>query len=75
MSGSRSQQPDPDELGFWSEAPILLAVHGEFGVGKTTVFDALIKEEIPSVTVEPATTGLTRLRYGCEIKNFRRADR
>ncbi len=60
-----------DELvEYLQEAPIRLAVFGEFSAGKTTALNALIGEEILSVAVEPTTAVPTRIRYGREFNIF-----
>ncbi len=60
-----------DELvEYLQEAPIRLAVFGEFSAGKTTALNALIGEKILSVAVEPTTAVPTRIRYGREFNIF-----
>ena len=67
-ASSSSLQADTEALiSYLDEAPIRLAVFGEFSAGKTTVLNALIGEEILSVAVEPTTAVPTRVRYGREF--------
>jgi len=54
-------------VSYLENAPIRLAVFGEFSAGKTTVLNALIGEEILSVAVDPTTAVPTRIRYGREF--------
>jgi len=70
-TSSQPQQVNPDELiSHLNESSIRIAVFGEFSAGKTTVLNALIKEEILSVAVEPTTAVPTRVRYGREFNIF-----
>ncbi len=70
-ASSSSLQADTEALiSYLDEAPIRLAVFGEFSAGKTTVLNALIGEEILSVAVEPTTAVPTRVRYGREFNIF-----
>ena len=52
---------------FLREAPVRVAIFGEFSAGKTTFINALIGEDILSVAVEPTTAVPTRVRYGREF--------
>lgn len=73
MSAAASFPSQVDTEGLISclvKAPIRLAVFGELSAGKTTVLNALIGEEILSVTVEPTTAMPTRARCGRESNVF-----
>ena len=71
VQDSSAQDVDVDALvRYLDEAPIRLAVFGEFSAGKTTVLNALIGEEILSVAVDPTTAVPTRIRYGREFNIF-----
>ncbi|WP_180984845.1 dynamin family protein [Salinibacter ruber] len=71
MAASSPSQIDTEELiSYLDEAPIRLAVFGEFSAGKTTVLNALIGEEILSVAIEPTTAVPTRVCYGREFNIF-----
>ncbi|MEN1760237.1 dynamin family protein [Anoxynatronum sibiricum] len=53
-----------------NEATLKLAVLGEFSAGKTTVINALLKEEVLTTADEPTTAINTYLTYGQKKKFF-----
>lgn len=71
ISDSAFREIEVDRLvSYLENAPIRLAVFGEFSAGKTTALNALIGEEILSVAVAPTTAVPTRIRYGREFNIF-----
>lgn len=50
--------------------PLHVAVFGEFSSGKTTFLNALLGEELLSVSLEPTTAVPTFIRYGRAFNLF-----
>lgn len=48
------------------DAPLLVAVMGEFNTGKSTFVNALIGEEIAPMGITPTTATINLLKYGAE---------